>query len=232
MTNGQLLGFTAVTALMFAAAAPTYATGGGHGGHGGHGGGHGGHGHAVAHHVAHAGGHGGHGGHAHVAAHVASHVHHNGGVGHAVHRNFAANRAVAHNYAGWNRAGWNHYGWNRYGWNRGFGYANRGWWGPGYWGRRYGLWGLGYWNTSSPVCASYGYADPAYYYQYYNNVSLPSVAPAITSLTGQTVNSAIEPGALTVPPAPAELDSSVSDQSVADSANVAPVLPSSPTAAE
>jgi hypothetical protein len=220
MTKRHLLGFAAVTALILMAATPSFARGGGHaGGHGGHGGHRGGH---AAAHVAR-------GGHAHSFAHAGGHAHHNASVAHAAGRHVGANHSFAHGYAhgsaGGNHYGWNHGGWNHYGWNRGYGYAGLGWgrgWGygyPGYWGRRYGLWNVGYWGGVGPgyLPYTYGVSDPSYYYQYYNNVTVPMTYPSITKLTQVDGANAIEPGALTVPPAPADPLVQVSDSSVLDS---------------
>jgi hypothetical protein len=78
----------------------------------------------------------------------------------------------------------------------------------------------------------YGVADPSYYYQYYNNVTVPNVYPSITTLSQTGSGNAIEPSVLSVPPAPADAQPDVSDSSVADSTIPTPVAPTGPSATE
>jgi hypothetical protein len=78
----------------------------------------------------------------------------------------------------------------------------------------------------------YGVADPSYYYQYYNNVTVPNVYPSITTLSQTGRSAAIEPGVLSVPPAPADAQPDVCDSSVADSTIPTPAAPAGASATE
>ena len=120
-------------------------------------------------------------------------------------------------------------------------YGNRGWrgteWGyghPGWWGRRYGAWNVGYWGGAAPSYLPYGYgvSDPSYYYQYYNNVTVPNVYPSISTLPQPGSSNAIEPGTLAVPLATADARPDLCDSSVADSTINPPAASVGPTATE
>lgn len=78
----------------------------------------------------------------------------------------------------------------------------------------------------------YGVADPSYYYQYDNNVTVPNVYPSITTLSQTGGSSAIEPVVLAVPPAPADVQPDVCDSSVADSTITPPVATADPSVTE
>ncbi len=65
-----------------------------------------------------------------------------------------------------------------------------------------------------------------------NNVTVPNVYPSITTLSQTGGSSAIEPGALVVPPAPADVQPDVCDSSVADSTITPPVATADPSVTE